>query len=269
MINRFIVPYLMGQRRDGLGRLKEIDSNGWTVLAHPDFKKTKIDDRNEQIRRMEQIYLRLSETVRDVVNLGHVPVTIAGDCVSTLGMLGGLQKAQRQPDRILWLDAHGDFHTWDTTSSKYIGGMPLAMLVGRKDRRRDERAFCLTEIGVEPYPENQIILSDARDLDPGEKEAIQESKITQSSIYDVIKHISSHESLYVHWDTDVVCAESETPALKYHVGQGPSYADIATLFRQLCKMNVIAVSVSAWHEEKDHDNRAAMACLTVLRELGI
>ena len=150
--------------------------------------------------------------------------------------------------------------------------MPLAMLVGRGDRRKESRnavsAF-MERIGFTPYPESKIILSDARDLDPGEKEAVQKSKIVRCGIEDVFKHLLPNEDIYLHWDTDVVDAETEMPALKYHVKSGPTYSEISSFFRSLRDRNVIAISVSAWHEEKDVDNKTAIACLRLLRELGL
>jgi arginase len=269
---RILVPFLMGQRRDGLCRIRDIDSHAWEVLDVPGFKEAEISDSNEKIRRMGEIYALFSELVKEAATQDSVPVSIAGDCVSALGMLAGLQKAGKQPDRILWLDAHGDFHTWQTTQTKYIGGMPLAMLVGRGDRREEGRngVFSFEKaIGFRPYPENQIILSDARDVDPGEKEAIQNSKIIKCSIADVFKHLAPNENLYLHWDTDVVDAETGMPALKYHAKAGPTYSEICSLFKSLRNKNIIAVSVSAWHEEKDLDNKTAIACLRLLEELGL
>lgn len=266
----FIVPFLMGQKREGLNRVRDIDTRPWETLAVPDFQEVEITDANEKIRRMGKIYGLLSEKVKEVARQGQIPVNIAGDCMSTLGMLSGLQKAGKQPDRILWLDAHGDFHTWSTTQTKYLGGMPLAILVGRGDRRtesRDAIASFMSVVGVRPYPEAQIILSDARDLDPGEKEAIQSSEIVRCNIADIFKYLVPDESLYLHWDTDVVDAAEELPALKYQVKAGPTFADIAVLFKALRTQNIVAISVSAWHEENDVDNNTAMACLKLLKEL--
>lgn len=265
-----ISPFLMGQRRDGLNRIRAIDARPWETLAVPDCHETDIADANEKIRRMGKIYALLSGEVKDAVLAGQVPVSIAGDCMSTLGVLGGLQNAGHQPDRILWLDAHGDFHTWNTTQTKYLGGMPLAILVGRRDRRRESRdaiASLVAAVGVSPYPEERVVLSDARDLDLGEKEALQSSKIARCPISDIFGHLEPGEKVYLHWDTDVVDAESELPALKYQVRKGPTYADIAALFRKLRGNNIVAISVSAWHEEMDKDNKTARACLDLLKEL--
>ena len=122
---------------------------------------------------------------------------------------------------------------------------------------------------MKPYPENQIVLSDARDLDPGERETLQDSAIVHCNIRNIFKYISLDESLYLHWDTDIVDAESEMPALKYHVKSGPTYSEISSLFEMLAKKNIIAISVSAWHEEKDYNNKTAIACLKLLGKLGI
>lgn len=270
MKNRVIVPFLTGQRRIGLGRVNDVSTHPWQVLDIPDFVEVSISDANEKMRRMGHIYALLADKVRQIAQRGDQPVSIAGDCFSSLGVLAGLQKAGKQPDRILWLDAHGDFHTWQTTQTKYLGGMPLAVLTGRPDRRKESRnaigAFVAT-VGVLPYPEEKIILSDARDLDPGEKEALEGSNILTCKIDDICKHISPDESLYLHFDTDVIDAKEVLPALKYHVRAGPDHNDISGLFKSLRSYNIVAISVSAWHEEEDLDNRTAIACLNLLKEL--
>jgi len=270
--HHLIVPFLLGQRRDGLCRVRDVDSHAWEIVEAPEFAEISIADANEKIRRMAKIYALLSDTVEKAVNSGSVPVSVAGDCVSTLGVLGGLQKAGKPPDRILWLDAHGDFHTWGTTHTKYLGGMPLSMLVGRSDRRQGNRnaiAALVTTIGVKPFPEEKILLSDARDLDPGELEELQRSDIVTCSIADIVKHLDPNETLYLHFDTDVIDAEPQAPALKYHVKKGPGFAEMHRLFRDLRHHNIVAVSVSAWHEEKDLDNTTAIACLNLLKELEL
>lgn len=270
MNNHLIVPFLMGQRRDGLCRLRELDDHVWDVLAISELDKVSIDDPNEKLRRMGEIYRVLSDKVKKIASLGVCPISVAGDCVSTLGVLGGLQKAGKTPDRILWLDAHGDFHTWKTSITKYIGGMPLAMLVGRVERSGpyyEAINSMFSQIGFTPYAENKILLSDARDLDAPEKDALHNSGIAICDISEIYRHLNSNESLYIHWDTDVVDAEEETPALKYHVKNGPTYSEIENLFKTLSSKNIVAISVSAWHEEKDAGNKAAIACLKVIDAL--
>lgn len=270
MIRRLLVPYLMGKRRDGLQRVQALDVHPWSVLVSPQSTATELVDKDEQMRSMGRIYAVLAEHVQAAVEAGDLPVSISGDCVSTMGAMAGLQRAGREPQRMLWLDAHGDFHTWATTHTQYLGGMPLAMLVGRQDRRQNRRdsITALREtVGMKPYPEELVLLSDARDLDPGEDVALERSAIVRCTLDQVLGNLSMHESLYVHFDTDVLDEAQRMPALKYHVPAGPSVEDMAELFRALRDYPLVAVSVSAWHSELDAGDQAARICLELLEEL--
>jgi len=268
---RLLLPFLMGQRRDGLRRVLDVDGHHWEVLAPKSLDKTRIDDPVAKLRSLGALYAQMAKRVATLARSGCRPVSLAGDCVSSLGMLAGLQQAGRSPDRVLWLDAHGDFHTWSSSQTQYIGGMPLAMFVGRVDRDDDPRSqaalACLSTIGVQPYPQQQIVLADARDLDPGEREALLASEIVRCPLGDALTHLQPHESVYLHWDTDVIDDPERMPALKYHVRRGPSAAEMADFFQALRPYNVIAVSVSAWHSEQDGDNQTALASLEILNTL--
>lgn len=268
---RLLLPYLMGQRRDGLRRVLDIDFHPWEVLAPAGLQATRIDDPIAKLQSLGSLYGLLAARVAALARGGQRPVSIAGDCVSSLGMLAGLQQAGQPPERVLWLDAHGDFHTWSSTQTQYIGGMPLAMFVGRVDPGPDPRSqaalACLATIGVQAYPERQIVLADARDLDPGEREALLNSRILRCPLDAVLGQLQPQERIYLHWDTDVIDDPAQMPALKYHVQRGPSAADMAALFRALRAYNIVAVSVSAWHEEQDVDNQTAQACLEILNTL--
>jgi len=270
MIRRLLVPYLMGKRRDGLQRVQMIDSQPWSVLQSPQSTATELVDKDEQMRSMGRVYAVLAEHVEAAVAAGDLPLSISGDCVSTMGVMAGLQRAGREPQRMLWLDAHGDFHTWATTHTQYLGGMPLAMLVGRQDRRqnrRDSITALRDAIGVRPYPEELVLLSDARDLDPGEDVALARSAIVRCTLDQVLGNLSTHETLYVHFDTDVLDEAQRMPALKYHVPAGPRVEEMAELFRCLRDYPLVAVSVSAWHSELDAGDQAARICLELLDEL--
>lgn len=268
---RLLLPYLMGQRRDGLRRVLDVDAHPWEVLAPAHLHETRIDDPVARLRNLGSLYALLAARVAALARSGCRPVSLAGDCVSSLGMLAGLQQAGKAPERVLWLDAHGDFHTWSSSQTQYIGGMPLAMFVGRVDRDGDPRSqaaqACLDTIGVQAFAEPQIVLADARDLDPGEREALLASRILRCPLADVREHLHPRERIYLHWDTDVIDDRAVMPALKYHVQRGPSAADIADLFQALRAYDIVAVSVSAWHAEQDADNQTARACLEILNTL--
>jgi len=60
------------------------------------------------------------------------PVVVAGDCTAALGVVAGLRRRGVDPS-VVWFDAHGDLHTPDSSTSGYLPGMPLRMLIGDGD----------------------------------------------------------------------------------------------------------------------------------------
>jgi len=71
---------------------------------------------------------QLAEKVCNVAGSGAFPLVLAGGCISCVGTLAGLGAP---PPAIIWLDAHGDFNTPETTISGFLDGMGLATAVGR------------------------------------------------------------------------------------------------------------------------------------------
>ena len=81
--------------------------------------------------------------------------------------------------------------------------MPLAMLTGRG------RLDLLRAVGLEPMPERDVVLSDARNLDPREAELLAASAVTRiASIDEAIAMLPPDRPVYVHVDVDVVTAPS-------------------------------------------------------------
>ena len=95
-----------------------------------------------------------------------IPLALLGECTLAPAVTAGLLAAH--PDLVLvWLDAHGDLNTPDTSPSGFLGGMPFAILLGwcHEPLRRAAGAEL-------PLPEQRAALVGARDLDPGERDAI-------------------------------------------------------------------------------------------------
>ncbi|MCK5313527.1 MAG: arginase family protein, partial [Anaerolineales bacterium] len=145
MNNRFILtPYFLDQPMPGLEGV---------VDSELEVNQLHISEANAQ-NRMGVLYQPLADFVNKAISRGERPVSIAGDCCTSIGVIAGLQRAGTDPT-LIWFDAHGDFNTWKTTPSGFLGGMPLAMLVGRGEQT------ILEAVNLEPIPESQIILTDA------------------------------------------------------------------------------------------------------------
>jgi Arginase family len=110
----------------------------------------------------------LYREVADAVARADKPLILSGDCTTALGVVTGLQR--HRDLAVVWLDGHGDFNTPDTTITGYLGGMPLAMLAGRAGQLIGDR------LGLRPVADSSIVLADARDLDPAERDALAASQ---------------------------------------------------------------------------------------------
>lgn len=248
---RILTPYYIDQAMPGL---KEISEAGWLVNEPPLSEDTPQ-------KRLVQLYAPLKNWVTNTIAEGYRPVSIAGDCCTSLGVLAGLQEANIEPT-MLWLDAHGDFNTWETTPSGFLGGMPLAMLVGRGDQSIAEG------VGLESLAEDRVILCDGRDLDPEEKDSLDESTVRQcANLEEAARLLPTGGPIYVHFDTDFI-NPAEAPAMNYPTPGGPSSKEIGAFFRRLASTKQVgAVSVSSWNPSLDSDGRTAKIVLDLIIDL--
>jgi len=185
--------------------------------------------------RMATLYNHLAALVAEAGN----PVVYAGDCLSIMGVAGGLQRRGIDPT-VLFFDAHGDFHTWETTPSNFLGGMPLAMLTGRGEQT------IVDGIGMAPIKDELVWLIDGRDLDPGEDEAVATSGVRHVTVDQIGANPPSGD-LYVHIDVDVV-DPVDMPGVNYPAPGGPSGDSVAQAVAAVhATGRVVALSFSSWN----------------------
>jgi len=254
MKNRFIVsPFFIGE---ALPDLESLVKPGWFINTH------SIQNNDKQLR-MSVIHNKIADFVTETIRDNERPVSIAGDCCAAMGVLAGLQRAGVDP-YLIWFDAHGDFNTWETSPSGFLGGMPLAMIVGRGEKTM------LDAVGLKALQEDRVILTDARDLDAGERELIKESKIIHlTKAESLIEYPLPDSPLYVHFDTDVVSLQ-ESPAHNYPAKGGLSSTLLKSIFSRLAKSGqVIAVSLSSWNPELDKDKKSEKVSMSLLDTLII
>ena len=252
MTNQFLLtPYLLHQPAPALSRLARSDwkRNEPTLVG------------NAQPNRMIVLHRQISTFVSESVRRGNRPVSVAGDCCSAIAVLAGLQQAGVDP-AVVWLDAHGDFNTGETTVTGFIGGMPLAMMTGRGDQTLMRGAACRR------LPDEDLLLTDARDLDPAEAELLRDSAVRRvADPAAVVEALPPDRPLFVHFDTDFL-NPLDAPAMLYPTAGGPRLADALALAADLARTNrIAALSVTAWDLEGDGDRATELACLQVLDSL--
>lgn len=155
------------------------------------------------------------------------------NCESLLGMLGGLRHSTSPPARVglVWIDAHGDYNTPETTLSGMLGGMPVAIAAGDGLTRMREQA----RMDV-PLPKENIVMVAVRDTDPLEQARIEQDRIPQISTEDV-RTLSENlhaqmrrltettDIVYVHVDLDVL-DPAEVSGHPLTVPDGPTGAEL-------------------------------------------
>ncbi|HSL24162.1 MAG TPA: arginase family protein [Vicinamibacterales bacterium] len=185
----------------------------------------------------------LGRTVAANERDGYFTVGLLGTCPSMPGMVAGFQRSgpTREPLKVgmLWLDAHADINTPETTRSGSLGGMPVAVATGR----------CLTRMRLDagldpPLSDRHIVMGGVRLNDPLEQEIIDKSEIQQLSV-DALRTMSDGvirqmdrltqltDKIYLHVDMDVLDpAEVEGHGNK--VPNGPSSEQLARVFETIC-----------------------------------
>jgi len=142
----------------------------------------------EDLRDARGCLLEAGGQVDDALDAGRAPLLLAGECsvaVATLPVL-----ARHRPDaRVLWLDAHGDFNTPDTTRSGYLGGMCLAGACGLWD----------TGFGAGLDP-SHVVMYGVRELEGGERVALDRCGVHR---VDDPSQLTGLE-VFVHVDLDVL-----------------------------------------------------------------
>jgi arginase len=173
---------------------------------------------------------------------GYFTVGLLATCPSMPGLVAGLQHSgpTREPIKIgmLWLDAHPDFNTPETTRSGSLGGMPVAVATGRALQRLRLDAHL-----DPPLSDQHIVMGGVRLTDPLEQHLLDQSSIEQLSVEDLrnmtpavfaqLDRLSRlADKLYVHIDMDVLDPR-EVMGHGNKVPNGPTSEQLARLFEAI------------------------------------
>jgi arginase len=144
---------------------------------------------NERARYLGEIARAsgvIARKVERIIGLGHFPLVLGGDHSIAVGTVSGIAAFARREKRgvgMLWIDAHGDINTPETSPSGNIHGMPLAALLGYG-------ASELTEIGgwAPKVDAANVALVGIRSLDSGEKKRLKETGVQVHTMSEIDRH---------------------------------------------------------------------------------
>src|SRR5207248_888311 len=195
--------------------------------------------------RMAVLQSVVAGTVAGEVASGACPVVMSGDCNTSAGIMAGLQRAGIDP-AVVWFDAHGDVQTLETTTSGFVGGFALRMLLGYRPE------WLAARLGLRPVAEHRVVLAGARDLDPPEIAYLESAGIRRAEVADIAATPLPDGPLYVHLDLDVIDPVG-VPGLRFPAPGGPNSAQVtAALGTILATGRVAAVGIACtWHPGHD------------------
>jgi len=209
----------------------------------------------------------LAQQVRDVISSNTLPIILGGDHSLSIGSVAGV--AHNRRIGVIWLDAHGDYNTPETTPSGNIHGMGLAVLTGRG------HPTLTGLIGRAPVIRpGDAALVGVRNLDDGERELLRTSGVHVFTMHDIdrrgmaavmeeaILHVSASTSgFHLSFDLDVLDPH-EAPGVGTPVLGGITYRE-AHLAMELVAASGRLISLDLVEVNPILDTRNMTALLAV------
>jgi arginase len=253
-----------------------LENLGFTVQDEGDLHIRSLetlpvgDPKLRYLSEIVKVSTMLSEKVRTTLEQGAFPLVLGGDHAMGIGSLAGIGaycKAAGKTLGVVWVDAHADMNTAESSLSGNIHGMPLAVSMG-------VGVAALTGIGGEfqkVHPQNVTIVG-ARDLDVGEVALIKKLAVKTYTMYEVdkigIHHIAEEivarmkaqgvDHLHVSFDVDS-CDPTVAPAVGTAVPGGLSYREAHFIMEAFAESGLVSsMEVAEVNPVLDERNRTAV-----------
>ena len=217
---------------------------------------------------------QLARLVSKAATAHAFPLLLESNCYAAIGALAGLQMSAGLPSPCLgmiWIDAHGDCNTPDTTLSGMLSGMPVAIASGLcLDRLRKQ-------VGLDPpIDPRDVVMVGVRANDPLEQELIDQSGIEMVPVDDVRRDCrqlraamnrlsSTVDLIYIHFDADAL-DQSEVASMRLTEPDGPTRTELAAALEILMTYpKVAALGIADINPEADVDGQMLHAVLAVIK----
>ena len=275
------VPYDSGQREqrqgagpDALARAGAADAQGSGGLdVVPARIETDLPFPTETTVAFE-LAGKLGGEVARARRSGATPVVLAGNCLTAVGVLAGLAEVPRLG--LVWLDAHGDLNTPETSPTGYLDGMALAVATGRCWTGPTRRIP-----GFAPVADGHVAHLGARALDPGERTILEAGTMAHldgrswaadggdaraaETVHALAERV---DALHLHLDLDVQ-DPARTGGGPETLPGGPGPAQVQRLIANLADVAPLAgVSMAGYAPDRDRSGTDTRAALAALRAVG-
>jgi arginase len=196
-----------------------------------------IVEQDQRVPTIARVTQELFEVTRASLSRGALPLVLGGDHSVAIGSVAA--SADSGDTGLLWIDAHGDFNTHETSPSGNVHGMPLAVVLGRGD----PVLVGVGGNGARLRPEDVVIVG-VRQLDPGERRALREAGVLVFSMSDIdergmndvadqaLSVLSKRKNLHVSFDIDVMDPH-DAPGVGTPVRGGLSYREMQLLMEKI------------------------------------
>jgi arginase len=224
----------------GLG--ERIARLGYTLVDKGDLPtpipetKPARDERKKYVRDIAKVCQRLADGSLAALTAGALPIVLGGDHSLGAGSVAAAAVWARRvhdlPIGLLWIDAHGDMNTPETSPSGNVHGMPLAALLGEEPSELAD----LCDMRPKVLPRHTVLIG-IRNLDDREKDAVRRSGVHVFTIKDVDRQgiaqvveqaitlaSSGTAGVHVSFDMDV-CDPSIAPGVGTPVKGGLNYRE--------------------------------------------
>ncbi|KAI8939020.1 hypothetical protein NX059_004863 [Plenodomus lindquistii] len=162
------------------------------VHNYSEFRQT--DDPNfrgmKQPKFVSAVTQEVSNQVYKHAKDGKLVLTLGGDHSIAIGTISGTAKAIRErlgrEIAVIWVDAHADINTPETSDSGNIHGMPVAFLTGLAEEKREDVFGWIKD--EHKLNLKKLVYIGLRDIDRGEKKILREHGIKAFSMHDIDRH---------------------------------------------------------------------------------
>lgn len=251
---------------ENTGLLNSLAAWGCDVTESETATLTRTEESTYGARyRMALASNHQADTVASQIKRGLLPIGLLANCNGLMGMLAGHQRSGKtwKPLRVglVWVDAHGDFNTPETSLSGMMGGMPVAISTG----------LCLHHIrracGLDPpLAMRYVTMVCVRDTDPWEQHMIDKYDISQISVDDVkrlspaidmeIDRLSTiTDIIYVHVDLDALDPK-DIPGAGLPVENGPTAVELSEALEIMFESPKVAgfgLASYPWRRDTEHE----------------